>query len=428
MIVFLKKVRAKTIFSKFDPVKVEALELEYLKSVLEEIGVENYIIDELFSLKPPKDIVPKVIVLTGYNVCEREIVSEAKEYKKKFPEVKIIVGGVHIQKNSSEFHKPYIDYVCHSQDLEIFKRLIEKIRDGNDELLSKGIDSYIYNEELKKKEWSTGSREFITSQEKYIADREVLKKILHKTRFLEKKKVALIKGSVGCNYNCSYCYCKEINEGHYIAPDYEKMSEEIEVIDAEFFWVVDDVFFSNRRAAINFIDVFKRKKPKRLIIYLRADFILKNIDLLSKLKEVGIVEVIVGFEATNNEELKEYEKTTNALDYPKVIASLKKEDIELTALFMVNPDYSIRDFKSFNSFIKRNKIEVFTISILTPIKGTKTYRQFKKDLTSDDPRKFDFLHLVLPSKLPKGIFYLLFYGLHLRLLFSKRIWKYILKR
>lgn len=428
MIVFLKKVRVKTIFSKFEPIKVEPLELGYLKAVLEEIKIENYIIDELFSLKQPENMIPNMIVLTGYNVCERQIILEAKDYKEKFPDVKIIVGGVHIQRNSSQFHKPFIDYVCHSQDLEIFRRLIKTIRDGNNVLLSRGIDSYIYNEELEKKEWNIASRQFITSQEEYRADRQVLKEILHKTRFLEKRNVALIKGSVGCNYKCSYCYCKEINEGHYIAPDYEKMVEEIEMIEANYFWIVDDVLFSNRRDALYFIDAFKKKRPKKLIIYLRTDFILNNIDLLSQLKEVGLVEVIVGFEATDNEQLKDYEKTTNALDYPKVIAVLKAKEIDLTALFMVNPDYGFKDFKNLNVFLKRNKIEVFTVSILTPIRGTKTYGQFEKELTSDDPRKFDFLHLVLPSKLPKVIFYSLFYGLHLRLLVSKRIWKYILRK
>lgn len=428
MIVFLKKVRVKTIFSKFEPIKVEPLELGYLKAVLEEIKIENYIIDELFSLKQPENMIPNMIVLTGYNVCERQIILEAKDYKEKFPDVKIIVGGVHIQRNSSQFHKPFIDYVCHSQDLEIFRRLIETIRDGNNVLLSRGIDSYIYNEELEKKEWNIASRQFITSQEEYRADRQVLKEILHKTRFLEKRNVALIKGSVGCNYKCSYCYCKEINEGHYIAPDYEKMVKEIEMIEANYFWIVDDVLFSNRRDALYFIDAFKKKRPKKLIIYLRTDFILNNIDLLSQLKEVGLVEVIVGFEATDNEQLKDYEKTTNASDYSKVIAVLKAKEIDLTALFMVNPDYGFKDFKNLNVFLKRNKIEVFTVSILTPIRGTKTYGQFEKELTSDDPRKFDFLHLVLPSKLPKVIFYSLFYGLHLRLLVSKRIWKYILRK
>ena len=46
-------------------------------------------------------------------------------------------------------------------------------------------------------------------------------------------------------------------------------------------------------------------------------------------------------------------------------------------------------------------------------------------LTASDPGKFDFLHLVLPSRLPKWLFYALFYAGHLRLLRSGRIRKMI---
>src|SRR6056297_929268 len=143
MIVFLKKVRTKTIFSKFEPVKVEPLELEYLKSVLEDIKVENYIIDELYSLKEPK-VKPDIVVLTGYNVSERQIIEEAKRYKEDFPKIEIIIGGVHVQLNSKEFHKEYIDYVFTSQSLNSFKNLIESIRDGDRKKPLKGIDSLIY--------------------------------------------------------------------------------------------------------------------------------------------------------------------------------------------------------------------------------------------------------------------------------------------
>ena len=48
MIVFLKKIRVSTVFSKFEPVVVEPLELCYLQSVLNDMNIENYIIDDLF--------------------------------------------------------------------------------------------------------------------------------------------------------------------------------------------------------------------------------------------------------------------------------------------------------------------------------------------------------------------------------------------
>lgn len=219
-----------------------------------------------------------------------------------------------------------------------------------------------------------------------------------------------------------------LNEGTYIKADYKEILTEMKHIPADYFWVVDDVLFANRNDALDFIEAVKEVSLKlKIIAYVRADFILKEKDLLPLLKEAGLSEVIVGFETFSNNELKEYEKTTNALDYPEVIKVLRENNIDLTALFMVKPQYEIKDFWSLYKFIKINDIDVYTVSILTPIKGTKDYDKLKEKLTTRDPRKFDFLHLVLKPKLPRWLFYMLFYGIHIRLLKSKRIWKYLLE-
>ena len=44
MIVFLEKVRVETIFSKFEPIITEPLELLYLKALLDELNIENHFI------------------------------------------------------------------------------------------------------------------------------------------------------------------------------------------------------------------------------------------------------------------------------------------------------------------------------------------------------------------------------------------------
>jgi len=429
MIVFLKKVRVKTIFSIFEPVIVEPLELCCLKTVLDNMNVENYLIDDLFGLKPPNNTTPHVVVLTGYNVAENEIIIQARIYKAKYPYVKIIVGGVHIQENSDEFHIDCVDYVCHTQSLNTFKSLIEKIINKDESLLTAGVDSLTESEGSPKKHWHIGKKEAIFQNENIIADRSIFNKMSYKLHYLEKRNVALIKSSIGCPFNCSYCYCKELNNNNYVKADYDKMLCEINSIEADYFWIVDDVLFSKRSDALEFIEIIEKRNLKvKFIGYLRADFILKEHDLLKKLNEVGLTEVIVGFEATNNDELKGYDKTTNAFDYPRVISLLKQNNIELTALFMVQPHYVVKDIRNLRKFIKDNKIEVYTVSILTPIKGTRDYELLKDDLITKDPEKFDFMHLVLKPKLPKWLFYALFYSIHFRLLKSKKIWKYILRR
>ena len=420
MIIFLEKIRVKTIFSIVDPVKVEPLELCYLKTILNNMNIESYIIDDLFGFKEPQGLIPNIIVLTGYNTAENEIIKKSKIYKNKYPQAKIIVGGVHIQENAAYFRVDTIDYVVHSGSLNTFVLLIKKIKNNDNIPLDKGVDTF------QKNGWHLGEKESINEIENIKPDRGFFSKAKSKFKYLDKRNVALIKGSVGCPFKCSYCYCKLLNNKHYIKPSYQAMIEEMESLDADYYWIIDDVLFSSRDDALKFIEIIEKKKIKLKIIgYLRADFICKEQDLLKRLKEVGLCEVIVGFEATDNKELENYKKTTDATDYPLAISLLKENKIDLTALFMVHPNYSFKDFKILNNFIKENQIDVYTISIMTPIKGTILYDEMKNELIEKRPEKFDFLHLVLKSKLPKFIFYILFYNLHISLLKSNRIKKFI---
>ncbi len=420
MIVFLEKVRVKTVFSIMDPVKVEPLELCYLKTVLNNMNIESYIVDDLFGFKKPNEITPDIIVLTGYNTAENEIINKSKTYKSKFPDVKIIAGGVHIQENAEFFRVNTIDYVVHSGSLNTFKQLIENIKNNDCIPLKNGVDT------LQNNKWHIGKKESIDENENIMPDREFFYKAKLKFKYLDKRNVALIKGSTGCPYKCSYCYCKLLNNKQYIKPNYEAMIEEMGKIDADYFWIVDDVLFTTRENALMFIEIIEKKNISiKIIGYLRADFIFKEQDLLKRLREAGIRELIVGFEATDNKELKSYKKTTDATDYPLVISLLKENNIDLTALFMVKPDYGFKDFKKLSTFIKENKIDVYTISIMTPIKGTILYKEMENELIEKRPEQFDFLHLVLKSKLPKLIFYILFYSLHISLLKSKRIRKFL---
>lgn len=430
MKIFLKKVRARTLFSLLDAVRVEPLELGYLQAVSEVTGVEAYIVDDLFGLPEPQDIWPEAIVLTGYNTAEREILKEAQAYKKVYPEAKIIVGGVHVELNRESFQIHDIDFVIHSQDLTVFQKVLGFIRGDIKEIPCVGVDVRRLAADGSDS-WSEGTRLTVKTPQKIKPARLLTELVVKRTRYLDKENIALVKSRMGCPYSCDFCYCKLINDGVHLKGDYKQMLREVKETSAKYHWVVDDVFLASRQDALDYIKAYEDMTKEegeiviRLIAYLRADFIVQESDLLGKLKECGLDEVIVGFEATENRELEEYNKLTDALDYPKVIELLKEKDIDLTALFMVRPDYSLADFKRLNRFIAKNRISVYTISILTPIKGTRNYEDKKSQLLTEDPIKFDFLHRVLPSKLPKAIFYLLFYGLHWRLLKSRRIHAYV---
>lgn len=444
MIVFLEKVREKTIFSFFEPIVTEPLELMYIQTILMKEKITSYIIYDNFKLDKPKGVIPDLVILTGYNVAENLIISKAKAYKNKYPTVKIMVSGVHAQLNREVFRTEEIDYVYFSQSLETFRTFIKTAvdleldyeKDDNKDINNKDINNKEFKSNYFQKgvdiydnltdSWQLGQDDVLIKSENISPDRLVFNDIKSQTRYIDKTQVALVKSSHGCPYSCSFCYCRLLNNGIYLKPDYKRLISEISEIDARYIWVIDDSFFITREDALDFIVNAKNEYlNKSLIIYLRADFIVENEDLMSELKSWGIDEVIVGFESEDESMLSEYNKGQTANIYEKAVNILKKETIELTALFIVDPAYEIKDFLRLYKYIKKLDLDLYTISIMTPLKGTLDYELRKHELIETDPRKFDFLHLVLKSKLPKWLFYTLFYLCHLRLIKSKRIRKMI---
>ncbi len=426
MNILLKKVRVKTLFSRFEPIKVEPLELCYLKTVCDEMGHKSYILDELFEKQDIIGFIPNIIIITGYNVAENRILEEAKGYKRLYPHAKIIVGGLHIQLNVSSFHNENIDYVIHSPSLEVFKHILKLI--GDEKSTKTGEESHTQGYDYRRgKVWVIGSKALIDSNEGIYPNREFFYKNKNLFHYLDKRGVALIKGSIGCPYECSYCYCRELNGGKYIKGDFSKMIREMCQVNAEYFWIVDDVLFVSGQDVNAFVDEAQEHNfKKKFIAYLRADFIIREEDKLDLLKKAGLKEVIIGFEAITESELNEYNKGSSSLDYPKVISILKESQIDYTALFMVRPEYGTKDFLKLYKFIRDNDIEIFTLSIFTPLKGLRAYEHY--ELITKAPEKFDFLHLVTKSRLPKPLFYILFYSMHLRMLRSKRIRKFLFRR
>ena len=151
MIVFLEKVREKTIFSFFEPIVTEPLELMYIKTILMKEKITSYIIDDNFKLDKPKGVIPDLVILTGYNIAENLIISKAKAYKNKYPTVKIMVSGVHAQLNREVFRTEGIDYVYFSQSLETFRTFIKTAVDLELDY-EKEDNKYISNKHINNKD------------------------------------------------------------------------------------------------------------------------------------------------------------------------------------------------------------------------------------------------------------------------------------
>ena len=96
--------------------------------------------------------------------------------------------------------------------------------------------------------------------------------------------------------------------------------------------ITDDNFLVSREYLKEFIRLVKEKDiHKKYLIYGRADFIANNEDIIKELAEIGLSLVMVGLEATNDEELDSYNKHVSLHENEECIRILKEDQLQFGA-------------------------------------------------------------------------------------------------
>jgi len=189
--------------------------------------------------------------------------------------------------------------------------------------------------------------------------------------------------------------------------------DEIEEISVPNILILDDNFFTTRKRMLEFCELIHRRKiEKEFIAIGNARFIVQNPDIMAKLRAAGVKAVMVGFEYVTNEELTAINKDSSVDDNDRTIEICRDLDIDLFALFIVNPDWRHADFKRLAAYIKMNKIPFALFSTLTVFPGTKLAR-LNPEQSPDMSKswRFDLLRLhQKPRHMPALMYYLwLFY-------------------
>lgn len=405
----------------------EPLELEYLARAVIDLDASYQIWDGGFDKDlgaSCKDFEPTHVALTGYYAARDQMLAYAKIVKECNPHIIVIAGGVHAELNSADFYQDSIDLVVSSGGFFSFKNILSS---GDRNYAS--LQGVCYRGPDGK--WHENIRASFPA--KLLPDPDRSYFLAHKDRFhyLHLGTVALVKTGFGCPFDCSFCYCRLLNDGNYTVRPVHRVVKEIEAIDCELIWLVDDTFLLDTDRIKEFAETIQQQKLKRkFIIYGRASFICDHQDLLPTLKKIGVIEVIVGLEAIEEEMLNSYNKHVTAWQNSRCISLLQEHDINCTGLFIMNQQATEADFRKLDKWISRHKLSSYTISVYTPFPGTKEFDQHAKQLLTNDPAKWNLFSLVLaPEQLSRLGFMIRLYWLQAKILFRNRpLARYLLKR
>ena len=394
----------------------EPLELEVLAALADtsdEVKIIDMILEKQSIEYHIMDYKPDVVCVTGYITNIPRMISYCRIAKKINSQIVTIVGGVHIEKFPEDINDISVDYRVVRNATTTFPKLLEHIRANRD--LPKGV--LRYNQTFNEN--ALPEFDFFFPRPR----RDLTARYRDKYFYIFHDKVTLLKTSFGCPYNCNFCFCIEITNHKYYTRPIDDVLDELETIEGEEIYIVDDDFIVSAKRVEMFIDGLKERGiHKKFLIFGRADFIVENPDLIKEFKTVGLSSVIVGFESFSNDELKGFNKEIDANINEKAMKVLNANKIDCYASVIVHPSWDVTDFKKFVKKAKQLGIEYVVLQPLMPLPGTGFQVDSDKMLIRHNEfEKWDLAHVsIKPEKMSLPNFYFNIIKMYNKIAFSPK--------
>ncbi|OGS44128.1 MAG: hypothetical protein A2539_00965 [Elusimicrobia bacterium RIFOXYD2_FULL_34_15] len=382
----------------------EPLALEIIASSVPEhnvniidMRIDNNLEQEL------KNINPDIVGITGCTTDvdkNKEILKKVKEFNKN---ILTVVGGHHATMIPEDFNENYVDIVVIGEGEVTFRELVE-MYEKKDKLSNvAGIAFRNGSKDL----FYTKPREVTKNMDDMpFPNRKLTSQYRNKYFRGSWRPVASIMSSKGCPFRCSFCALWKINNGKYFVRSPESVVNELESIDEKFIDFAEDNALHDISRSNKIYELIKQRGIKKTYkLYARSDTIVRHPDIIEKWRSIGMELVLVGLESFRDDELRDLNKSNTIKNNEEAISILHKNGVEVVAYFIVNPNYTKDDFKKLSEYVQRLKLKQPIFTVLTPLPGTDFYKQKYNELTSHNYQLFDFVHSVLPTKLPLQEFY-----------------------
>ncbi len=381
----------------------EPLALEYLAA-----GVADHHDVRILDLRLENDLQavlegfrPDVVGITAYTVHVNRVNDLFSKVKGWNPESLTVVGGHHATIRPEDFVSPSVDLIVRGEGVHAFQEIVERHERG---IAFEGIPGVA---PVDKAAVSAVEPRASTDLDACPFPRRNLTASYRKHYYSEwMKPLASLRTSKGCPFRCSFCALWKISGGRYLTRKPENIIEELGTIEEEFVFFADDeslVDASRMRRLAQWIK--EAGIRKRYFLYGRSDTISRNPDLLETWREVGLDRVFVGLEFFREDDLRYIRKGSTVRDNEEAVRILQDLDIDIYASFIVRPDFDREDFTAMRRFCRGLELNFASFAVLTPLPGTDLYEEVKDRLITHNYDYFDFIHTLLPTRLPLKEFY-----------------------
>ncbi|MCB0640770.1 MAG: cobalamin-dependent protein [Phaeodactylibacter sp.] len=385
----------------------EPLELEYVAAGVPEghdIQIMDMILEKGFG-KRLEAFQPDILCTSCYISGVNEVIKLCREAKGWNPTIKTVVGGVHASRCPEDFADTSIDCIVLGDGTSLIATIIEAFEAETSLLQIPGLALPIAPITVLKTE---GKAYMPKADTLPFPRRDLVAHLQHKYYYIFHRPVATMKTTWGCWYKCNFCFTWRITDGHPYSRSPESIVAELETIEAEDIYIVDDIFLIKSSRLTKLAELIRaRNIRKKYLVYARADYIAENEDIIAEWAELGLAAVFIGLEAATDSELDAMDKECS-VDYNEAAIEIcRRYGIDIYGSLIPGPDYTEKEWTHLFRFIERNKLYYVNISPLTPMPGTLIWDLYKDRITV--PREahglWDLSHMLVETTMPIKQYY-----------------------
>lgn len=344
---------------------------------------------------------PDIVGFTAYTVHVNTVRQLAREVKTWNKNTLTVVGGHHATVTPVDFMTPEMDLVVTGEGIEPFREIVRRMESGQE---FKGIPGLAVQSDGGYTVNDAGSRIDLDAAPFPI---RALTAQYRKHYYCEwMKPLASIRTSKGCPFRCNFCAQWKTAHGHYWRRSPEQIVEELRLIEEDCVFFADDESLLDVRRMESLAALIRSSGiRKRYFLYSRSDTIVHHPDLLRAWRDVGLERVFVGLEFMRDDDLAYIRKRSTSSDNEQAVKILRDLGIEIYASFIVRPEFSHEDFEAQHAYCRKLGLNFASFAVLTPLPGTDLYEEVKDRMLTRNYDYFDFIHTLLPTKLPLKDFF-----------------------
>jgi radical SAM superfamily enzyme YgiQ (UPF0313 family) len=369
----------------------------YLAAVLEQAGVDVTFYDDALAggnraalsriLRSKK---PDIVGLSPVTAAMPGVERVARMVRSVSPESTIVMGNIHADIFYSEILSHGLaDIIVHGEGEITVVELCEALAKKNPDL-----------EKVKGISFLRDKRVVTTEVRPYIENLDDLPFPAWHLFPIEKYKIfnfarvkepgALILGSRGCPFRCTYCSLKIMgNARRRRSP--QNIADEIEYLHDRFGYVqasfIDPIFPLSKKEGVAFArELMGRGLHKKLIWVTETRTDLVDQELLGALAESGLRRIMFGFEAGDPEQLKKICKGAKFDAGFEAAAAARSAGLEIIGFFMLGiTGETTQTMQATIDYAQALDVDFAKFTIFVPFPGTAVYYDLLKQGKIDSP-------------------------------------------